>query len=131
MSADTGVGPSIASGNHVCRPNCADFAIAPNNTNIVIIVINSTLINGATANIVDISKFPNTHHIIIIPNVNPQSPIRFIINAFIPALFACILLYQKFTNIYEHTPTPSHPMNINSRLSPLINTSMKNVNNDK
>ena len=29
--ADTGVGPSIASGNHVCRPICADLPIAPKN----------------------------------------------------------------------------------------------------
>ena len=31
ISADTGVGPSIASGNHVCNNNCADFPIAPTN----------------------------------------------------------------------------------------------------
>ena len=29
--AETGVGPSIASGNQVCKPNCADFPIAPIN----------------------------------------------------------------------------------------------------
>jgi len=26
---ETGVGPSIASGNHVCNPICADFPTAP------------------------------------------------------------------------------------------------------
>lgn len=26
--ADTGVGPSMAEGNHGCRPNCADFPVA-------------------------------------------------------------------------------------------------------
>ena len=31
ISADTGVGPSIASGNHVCRPIWADFPIEPTN----------------------------------------------------------------------------------------------------
>ncbi len=31
ISADTGVGPSIASGNQVCRPSCADLPIAPTN----------------------------------------------------------------------------------------------------
>jgi len=31
IKAETGVGPSIASGNHVCKPNCADFPIAPIN----------------------------------------------------------------------------------------------------
>jgi len=29
--ADTGVGPSIASGNQICKPICADFPIAPIN----------------------------------------------------------------------------------------------------
>ena len=29
MSAETGVGPSIASGSQVCRKNCADLPIAP------------------------------------------------------------------------------------------------------
>jgi hypothetical protein len=27
--AETGVGPSIASGNHMCNPNCDDLATAP------------------------------------------------------------------------------------------------------
>ena len=31
ISADTGVGPSIASGNQVCKPNWADLPIAPMN----------------------------------------------------------------------------------------------------
>jgi len=31
INADTGVGPSIASGNHVCKPNCADLPIEPKN----------------------------------------------------------------------------------------------------
>lgn len=29
IKAETGVGPSIASGNHVCKPNWADLPIAP------------------------------------------------------------------------------------------------------
>ena len=29
IKAETGVGPSIASGNQVCKPNCADLPIAP------------------------------------------------------------------------------------------------------
>lgn len=28
IRAETGVGPSIASGNHVCNPNCADLLAA-------------------------------------------------------------------------------------------------------
>ena len=29
IRAETGVGPSIASGSQVCKPNCADLPIAP------------------------------------------------------------------------------------------------------
>ena len=32
ISAETGVGPSIASGSQVCRPNCADLPMAPMNS---------------------------------------------------------------------------------------------------
>lgn len=41
IRAETGVGPSIASGNHVCKPNCADFPIAPINRKKHIIEIKS------------------------------------------------------------------------------------------
>lgn len=33
IKAETGVGPSILSGNHVCNPNCADLPIAANKNN--------------------------------------------------------------------------------------------------
>jgi len=33
ISAETGVGPSIAAGNQVCKPICADLPIEPINKN--------------------------------------------------------------------------------------------------
>ena len=36
INAETGVGPSMASGNHVCNPICADLPIAPKNKRIPI-----------------------------------------------------------------------------------------------
>ena len=38
MSAETGVGPSIASGSQVCSRNCADLPIAPMNSSRQVIV---------------------------------------------------------------------------------------------
>lgn len=38
INAETGVGPSIASGNQVCNPICADLPTAPINKNIQITV---------------------------------------------------------------------------------------------
>ena len=43
IRAETGVGPSIASGSQVCNPNCADLPIAPINSSIVSTVIASAL----------------------------------------------------------------------------------------
>jgi len=37
IKADTGVGPSIASGNQVCKPICADLPQAPKNKNAAIV----------------------------------------------------------------------------------------------
>jgi len=64
INADTGVGPSIASGNQVCNNNWADFPTAPINNNIPITVNNGKLNPNITilfdvivwtlANIVDI-----------------------------------------------------------------------------
>ena len=47
----------------------------------------------------------------IIPKIKKTSAILFIIIAFKAALFANILVNQKFINKYEHKPTPSQPIN--------------------
>jgi len=47
ISALTGVGPSIAIGNHTCRPTCELLAIAPINKHIPIIVTIFSLTKGA------------------------------------------------------------------------------------
>jgi len=66
-----------------------------------------------------------------IPINNPKSPILFINIAFIAALFAKTLEYQKLISKYEDKPTPSQPINICMKLSAEINISIKNVNIDK
>src|SRR6187402_2682914 len=42
ISAETGVGPSIASGSQVCSRSCADLPIAPTNSNRQSVVTMST-----------------------------------------------------------------------------------------
>jgi hypothetical protein len=54
-----------------------------------------------------------------------------IIKAFIAALFAAILVYQKFINKYEQKPTPSQPKNNCKKLPAVTNIIIKNVNKDK
>jgi hypothetical protein len=50
ISADTGVGPSIAIGSQTCKPICALLAIAPIIKHIPMIVIMFVLIYGASEN---------------------------------------------------------------------------------
>lgn len=52
ISAETGVGPSIAIGNQTCKPTCELLAIAPINKHIPINTIISSFMNGANENIV-------------------------------------------------------------------------------
>ena len=53
IKALTGVGPSIAIGNHTCNPICELLAIAPINRHIPIILIMLLLITGAIENTVE------------------------------------------------------------------------------
>jgi hypothetical protein len=45
IKAETGVGPSIASGNQVCNPICADLPTEPinNKKQIILIILNGIL----------------------------------------------------------------------------------------
>jgi len=141
IKADTGVGPSIASGNQVCKPTWADFPAGPINIKLPIIpyvviscpsmIIVSSFKYGAIANIVLNSNVPNVIHIINIAIAIATSPTLFTTIAFIADLFAWILVYQKFISKYEHNPTPSHPINNCNILSAVTKINMKNVNNDK
>lgn len=61
----------------------------------------------ANENITGNCKLPNTQNVAKIPNVKPKSPTLFATTALIADLFACIRVYQKLINKYEHTPTKS------------------------
>jgi hypothetical protein len=52
IKAETGVGPSIAIGNHICNPTCELLAIAPINKQIPTSVTILSLTNGAVENTV-------------------------------------------------------------------------------
>lgn len=59
------------------------------------------------------------------------SPILFIIIAFIAALLAASLVFQKFIKRYDKTPTPSQPMKVCNILPEAIKNNIKKVNKDK
>ncbi len=98
ISAETGVGPSIASGSQVWRPSWADLPIAPTNNSRQISVSTSTLpprkptvapaMLGARSRISGIETVPNTQKIPKMPSMKPKSPTRLTTNALIAAALA-------------------------------------------
>ncbi len=109
MSADTGVGPSIASGNHACSGNWPDLPAAPSSssrpsTSTVVAVSAPTPLNTSSYWVV-----PSVANMMKMPMARPASPTRFIRNAFLPAVAALGRPYQKEISRYDARPTPSQP----------------------
>src|SRR5439155_26325660 len=104
ISAETGVGPSIASGSQVWSPSCADFPIAPTNRRMQARVSDGTCqprklivvptAPGALPNTVEKSKEPKMTKVAKIPNAKPKSPTRLTTNALIAASLAEGRSYQ-------------------------------------
>ena len=105
MSADTGVGPSIASGSQVCRPSCADLPMAPMNNSRQAMVrpLKSQLRKcsvspvsvGALAKIASNWTEPVSTKIAKMPRAKPKSPTRLTRKAFMAAALAEGFSYQK------------------------------------
>ena len=86
MSADTGVGPAIASPSHACNGNCADFPVAATN-NMIPIAVSAGLeaVCDAASTPLNVTV-PRVAKAIMIANESPMSPIRFITKAFLEAV---------------------------------------------
>ena len=105
MSAETGVGPSMASGSQVCSRNCADLPMAPMKRSRQISVSASTsharkwmvlpVNDGACANTVSKSTAPVIMNTAKMPSAKPKSPTRLTMKALIAAAFASGFWYQK------------------------------------
>ena len=99
ISAETGVGPSMASGSQTYSGICADLPVAPMKSSSVIrdSVPNAALSTGiapAASATARKSRVPNTEKMRNIPTMKPQSPIRLTMNAFLPASDALFFWYQ-------------------------------------
>ena len=105
ISADTGVGPSIASGSQVWRPSCADLPIAPMNSRMQSVVTMSTSqlrkwnvcptlpgVAAKTASKLTVPKIRNTP---MMPRAKPKSPMRLTMKALIAAALALGRWNQK------------------------------------
>ncbi len=98
MSADTGVGPSMASGSQVCSGTCADLAKAPTSssrqpaTRSVLLWPNTW---GAAANAFWKSTVPVWRKMKKVPSTSPTSPTTLMTNALMPAEVAVVRRYQN------------------------------------
>ena len=91
ISAETGVGPSIASGSHTCSGSCADLPMAPTKKSTPIRLsgpqvcsawnppaasASPTALNWSVPSVVKAASMPST---------NPASPMRLTMNALLAA----------------------------------------------
>ena len=98
ISAETGVGPSMASGSQVCSRNCADFPMAPMNSSKQMSVSTSgcqpknqmvlPVSDGACAKTVSKSIAPTSANKAKMPSAKPKSPTRLTTKALIAAALA-------------------------------------------
>src|SRR3954447_14353679 len=98
ISAETGVGPSIASGSQVWRPSWADLPQAPMKRRMQSRVIVSTrpprkpivepAIDGAAARMAGMETVPKTRKVPKMPRLKPKSPIRLTMKALSAAALA-------------------------------------------
>ena len=88
ISAETGVGPSIASSNQDCNGNCALFPQAASSNARPIQVTVDDDPDATAASTPSNVTVPNVTNINMIASDRPTSPTRFTINAFLPAVAA-------------------------------------------
>src|SRR6478752_3862482 len=109
ISADTGVGPSIASNNQDCNGTCADLPHAPSSSSSPITVETVGPIRPAPESTSTNAEEPKVASINITARDIPRSPTRLTTNAFLAAVAAVGLCCQKPISRYEASPTPSQP----------------------
>ncbi len=133
MSADTGVGPAMASGSQVWRMNWPDFDItaamrqAAATTRAVWPTVPCTI----ASLIFTVSKVlppPAAKNSVLTPMSRPTSPTRLVRNAFRPASELGFSSHQWLMRTNEQTPTSSQPTIICRRLSLRTKNSIAAVN---
>ena len=109
ISAETGVGPSIASSSQVCSGNCADLPQAASRSSRPIAVSVACEALAETEEILANDVVPKVANIRPTPSESPMSPTRLMTKAFLAAAAAEGLYCQKPISRYDARPTPSQP----------------------
>ena len=135
ISAETGVGPAMASGSHTWSGNCADLPIVPPKSRIAApatsALDNSWLFTSSLIAVMLDVVNPVAKINAKMPNMNGTSPIRVVMNALIAASEFCFSSYQCPISRYEHTPMTSHPISSWIRFGAMTTLSMAAVNSDR
>src|SRR5436305_4291876 len=139
INALTGVGPSMAGGNHTCSGTCADLPIAPQKIRIMATV--STVLSICMTAVGNWLKLnvPVLTNKIMMPMIKPTSPTRFAIKASIDALAGerrssaglDRLLNQNPISRYELRPTNSHPMKMTRKFAAKTIVSMEKAKSER
>ena len=95
ISADTGVGPAIASPSQDCSGNCADLPVAPSSSSRPIAVSTPSLALPAEPSTVAKSVAPKVAKISAIATIRPRSPTRLATNAFLAATALGVSWFQN------------------------------------
>jgi hypothetical protein len=95
MRADTGVGPSMASGSHTCNGSWADLPTAPANSSRAITVAVPLASPSAPSNTTSKSSEPKWTQMKMIPMSMAESPIRVVTKAFFAASAAVLRSNQN------------------------------------
>ena len=109
ISAETGVGPSIASSSQVCSGNCADFPQAASSRSRPMTVITLCDAPPVSSETFANDVVPKVTNIRPMPSDRPMSPTRLITKAFLAAAAAEGLYCQNPISRYDARPTPSQP----------------------
>ncbi len=130
MRAETGVGPSIASGSHVWSGICADLATAPPSrpSAMRLTIVDgspSTSSKTATYSSVPVSQISRTS-----ASANVASPIAFMTNAFFAAATASGRWCQNPMSRYDARPTSPHPTSRSRKFPACTSRSIEKTKND-
>ncbi len=135
MSADTGVGPAMASGSHVCNGNWPDLPMMPNSSatahqSTSVWLTLPEIAASLTATMLN-EPCPvaacTTKNVMMTPIISPMSPVRVVRNALSAASELGFSSHQCPISMNEQRPTSSHPTSICSVLSATTSNSIDAV----
>lgn len=140
INAETGVGPSIASGNQVCKPIWADLADAAiiKHSKIIsvdkkvypkILTVAGTKKTKPTSHNKEKETVFQEEYEAAIAIKNAKSPTLLTKTALKADLLAWILVNQKLIKKKEDNPTPSQPINAVIKSSDIKKTAIKTLKN--